>query len=111
MFHSTLSLYVCKSKRLCVRLVSAAQTGYHYTTSKSPLKSEYRIALRKYDPIVNQHVMFYESKLPVWKRQVKRAIEMRYARHTGERNKELIMKLTKGDRRREEQKNEKGTFG
>eukprot|EP00392_Amoebophrya_sp_AT5.2_P016918 g17227.t1 len=89
------TLLESKSKRLAVTLVSAAQTGYLYATTKSPLKAEFRMALRKYDPVVNQHVMFYETKLPVWRRQAKRAIERRYARHTGERNKELIQKISR----------------
>lgn len=51
-----------KSKRCVVKLVSAAQTGFYYVTAKSPAKKEVRMALRKHDPIVNQHVMFYEQK-------------------------------------------------
>ena len=53
-----------KSKRVKVQLLSSAQTGYFYLTDKSPLKKDYRLALRKHDPIVNRHVMFYEASVP-----------------------------------------------
>lgn len=56
------SLLWHKSKRIVVKLVSAAQTGSFYVTEKSPTKKDFRMALRKHDPIVNQHVMFYEQK-------------------------------------------------
>jgi large subunit ribosomal protein L33 len=51
-----------KSKRIVVKLVSAAQTGFYYVTEKSPTKRDVRMALRKHDPVVNRHVMFYEQK-------------------------------------------------
>ena len=51
-----------KSKRLIVRLVSSAETGFFYATEKSPAKKDMKIALRKHDPIANAHVMFYEQK-------------------------------------------------
>ncbi|CAD7926051.1 unnamed protein product [Amoebophrya sp. A120] len=108
MFTLSPILQKSKSKRLTVTLVSAAQTGYLYATTKSPQKAEFRMALRKYDPIVNQHVMFYETKLPVWRRQIKRAIERRHARATGDRMQELIQRVTKGSRARPAAKFNKG---
>ena len=42
------------------RLVSAAGTGFFYTVRKQRLKE--RMTLRKYDPVVRQHVLFVEQK-------------------------------------------------
>jgi large subunit ribosomal protein L33 len=40
-----------------IKLVSMAGTGYFYTTKKNP-KLPYKLMLRKYDPRINQHVLF-----------------------------------------------------
>lgn len=62
MFSISSGLLWHKSKRCVVKLVSAAQTGFYYITEKSPTKKDVRLALRKHDPIVNKHVMFFEQK-------------------------------------------------
>ncbi|BAM39079.1 uncharacterized protein TOT_010000541 [Theileria orientalis strain Shintoku] len=54
-------LFQNKSKRLPVRLNSCVQSGYFYLTRISPLKSKFRMALRKYDPRVDRHVVFYQT--------------------------------------------------
>lgn len=96
-----------KSKRIKVQLVSSAQTGYFYLTEKSPLKKEYRLALRKHDPIVNRHVMFYEATLPQAPRftnqqksgnvvGIKRKVALfQWARWTGKVNKHLMESVEK----------------
>ena len=45
---------------IVVRLMSAAGTGYFYTVRKQRVKA--RMTLRKYDPVVRQHVLFVEQK-------------------------------------------------
>lgn len=45
---------------IVVRLVSAAGTGFFYTVRKPRLKE--KMTLRKYDPVVRQHVLFVEQK-------------------------------------------------
>ena len=50
-------------KRVKIRLVSEAGTGYFYTTSKNPTSSPQKLQLMKHDPIVNQHVLFTEKKV------------------------------------------------
>jgi len=45
-----------------IKLVSMAGTGYFYTTSKNPKLPE-KLLLRKFDPMVNQHVLFKEEKI------------------------------------------------
>ncbi|KAI9159363.1 hypothetical protein H9P43_008703 [Blastocladiella emersonii ATCC 22665] len=49
-----------KARTLIVRLLSSAGTGFFYTTTRARLTS--KLALRKYDPVVKQHVLFAETK-------------------------------------------------
>eukprot|EP00933_Yihiella_yeosuensis_P023282 TRINITY_DN1813_c1_g2_i1.p2 TRINITY_DN1813_c1_g2~~TRINITY_DN1813_c1_g2_i1.p2 ORF type:complete len:104 (+),score=10.92 TRINITY_DN1813_c1_g2_i1:161-472(+) len=84
-----------KSKRLAVQLVSSVQTGFKYWTEKSPLKKETRIALRKYDPIVNRHVMFYEAALSKPVRRIRRPRPLAWARWTGRNIQELVRNVAR----------------
>ena len=52
-----------KLKTIAIKLISSAQTGFFYTTRKNPKTTPHKIALRKYDPIVRQHVLFTETTL------------------------------------------------
>ena len=52
-----------KLKSIAIKLVSTANTGYFYVTRKNPKKTLHKLALRKYDPVVRQHVLFTESKM------------------------------------------------
>jgi large subunit ribosomal protein L33 len=45
------------------KLVSSAGTGYFYVGEKKTIHAARRLILRKYDPIVNMHVLFHEHKL------------------------------------------------
>ena len=47
--------------RELIRLVSTADTGYFYTTSKK--KGKDKLELKKYDPKVKKHVVFKEAKI------------------------------------------------
>ncbi len=54
------SLQMTKPKgkgSVVIKLVSMAATGFFYTTTKNP-KLPKKLMLRKYDPMVNQHVLF-----------------------------------------------------
>lgn len=51
-------LFPCRY--IAARLISAAGTGFFYTIRKNRLKG--RMTLRKYDPVVRQHVLFVEQK-------------------------------------------------
>mmetsp|Transcript_55815 Transcript_55815/g.157250 ORF Transcript_55815/g.157250 Transcript_55815/m.157250 type:complete len:104 (-) Transcript_55815:120-431(-) len=96
MFFASPVLLRSKSKRLAVCLVSSVQTGMRYWTEKSPLKKDTRMALHKYDPIVNRHVMFYEALLkPVKRRFIRRKVRA-WARWTGKG----IQNLMKGVEKR-----------
>jgi len=59
-----------KAKSVLVKLASAAGTGFYYTTRRNPTQmNQGKLTLRKYDPIVRQHVLFVESKLPSGKKR------------------------------------------
>lgn len=48
---------------MLIKLVSMAGTGFFYITTKNPRNTPYKMQLVKYDPRVNKHVLFTESKL------------------------------------------------
>jgi len=52
-----------KLKTVLVKLISAAGTGFFYTTRKNPLNTPRKIQLRKYDPVIRRHVLFEEAKM------------------------------------------------
>jgi len=52
-----------KSGRELIRLVSTADTGFFYTTSKNRKRTPDKLVLKKYDPVVRKHVDFKESKI------------------------------------------------
>ncbi|ORX34030.1 hypothetical protein BD324DRAFT_584122, partial [Kockovaella imperatae] len=47
-------------RRIIVRLVSTALTGYFYTTTR--LRTAPKLSFMKYDPKVRRHVLFMEGK-------------------------------------------------
>ncbi len=47
-----------------IRLVSTADTGYHYYTTKNKRTSPEKLKLKKFDPVVRKHVEFVEKKMP-----------------------------------------------
>ncbi len=46
-----------------IRLVSEANTGYFYTSTKNRKTMSEKLRLKKYDPKVRKHVWFKESKM------------------------------------------------
>ncbi|MCT9930931.1 50S ribosomal protein L33 [Planotetraspora sp. A-T 1434] len=48
--------------RPVVKLRSTAGTGFTYITRKNRRNDADRLSLRKYDPIVRQHVVFKEAR-------------------------------------------------
>lgn len=52
-----------KSGREKVKLVSSAGTGHFYTTDKNKRNTPHKLEMKKYDPVVRQHVTYRESKL------------------------------------------------
>ncbi|MBL8949288.1 MAG: 50S ribosomal protein L33 [Myxococcaceae bacterium] len=51
-----------KGNRSVVYLVSTANTGTYYTTTKNRRKQQDKLQLKKYDPVVRKHVLFVEGK-------------------------------------------------
>lgn len=72
-FHTSLCLLAKVKKKVgeTIKLSSMAGTGYFYTTNK-PYKLKKKLMLRKYDPVVNQHVLFKEEKISRTKRPRKK---------------------------------------
>ena len=54
---------MAKSNRDLIKLVSSAGTGHYYTTSKNKRTQPEKIELKKYDPVVRQHVVYREAKI------------------------------------------------
>ncbi|MEM7739102.1 MAG: 50S ribosomal protein L33 [Deinococcota bacterium] len=46
-----------------IKLVSTADTGYFYTTTKNRRTTTDKLQLKKYDPKARKHVMFKEAKI------------------------------------------------
>lgn len=49
--------------RELIRLVSSAGTGHFYTTDKNKRTKPEKIEIKKYDPVVRQHVIYKEAKI------------------------------------------------
>ncbi|WP_238997967.1 50S ribosomal protein L33 [Nocardioides limicola] len=48
--------------RPIIKLRSTAGTGYTYVTKKNRRNDPDRMELRKFDPVIRQHVMFKEER-------------------------------------------------
>lgn len=46
-----------------IKLVSSAGTGFYYTTTKNKRTMTEKLEMKKFDPVVRQHVMFKEAKI------------------------------------------------
>jgi large subunit ribosomal protein L33 len=46
-----------------IRLNSSAGTGHLYTTTKNKRTMPEKMEIKKYDPVVRQHVMYKEGKI------------------------------------------------
>jgi large subunit ribosomal protein L33 len=51
------------SKRDKIKLVSTADTGHYYTTTKNRKNHPDKMQVKKFDPIVRKHVPYKESKI------------------------------------------------
>jgi len=52
-----------KGARDLIRMVSAAGTGHVYTTDKNKRNTPDKLEMKKFDPVVRQHVMYKEAKI------------------------------------------------
>jgi len=46
-----------------IKLVSTADTGYFYTTTKNKRANPAKLVMKKYDPVIRKHVEFKEAKI------------------------------------------------
>ncbi len=49
-----------KNLREKIKLISSANTGHFYTTTKNKLL---KITLKKFDPVIRRHVLYKEAKI------------------------------------------------
>jgi large subunit ribosomal protein L33 len=54
---------MAKSSTVQIKLLSTADTGYFYVTTKNVRKHTNKLELSKYDPVVRKHVKFREAKI------------------------------------------------
>ncbi|MGQ0503434.1 MAG: 50S ribosomal protein L33 [Panacagrimonas sp.] len=52
-----------KKDREKIKLVSTANTGFYYTTTKNKKNTPDKFEFMKYDPVVRKHVAFKEAKI------------------------------------------------
>ncbi|XYU82207.1 50S ribosomal protein L33 [Pasteurella multocida] len=54
-----------KGPREKIKLVSTAETGHFYTTTKNKQKRNMpeKMEIKKYDPVVRKHVVYKEAKI------------------------------------------------
>ena len=52
-----------KKDREKIKLVSTADTGFYYTTTKNKKNTPDKFEFKKYDPVVRKHVVYKESKI------------------------------------------------
>lgn len=54
---------MAKAAREKIKLVSSANTGHFYTTTKNKTNTPNKLEMNKYDPVVRKHVKYKESKI------------------------------------------------
>ena len=54
---------MAKKERDKIKLVSTADTGIYYTTTKNRKNTPNQLEFMKYDPLAKKHVVFKEAKI------------------------------------------------
>lgn len=54
---------MAKAATIKIKLLSSADTGYFYVTSKNSRTKTEKMVMKKYDPVVRKHVEFRETKI------------------------------------------------
>jgi large subunit ribosomal protein L33 len=54
---------MAKAANIKIKLISTADTGYFYVTSKNARTKTEKLSYRKYDPVAKKHVEFKETKI------------------------------------------------
>ena len=54
---------MAKGIREKIKLVSSAGTGHFYTTTKNKRTMPEKLEMKKFDPVVRQHVTYKDAKI------------------------------------------------
>ncbi|MHB8454597.1 MAG: 50S ribosomal protein L33 [Acidiferrobacterales bacterium] len=54
---------MAKAVREKIKMVSSADTGHYYTTTKNKRTTPDKLEMKKYDPVVRKHVVYKEAKI------------------------------------------------
>ena len=54
---------MAKAAREKIRLVSSADTGHFYTTTKNRRTMPDKMEIKKFDPVARKHVIYKEAKI------------------------------------------------
>jgi len=54
---------MAKGNRDKIKLVSSAETGHYYTTTKNKKTHPEKLEVKKFDPRVRKHVLYKEAKI------------------------------------------------
>ncbi|MBI3170970.1 MAG: 50S ribosomal protein L33 [Hydrocarboniphaga effusa] len=54
---------MAKKEREKIKLLSTADTGFYYTTTKNRKNTPDKLEFKKYDPVGRKHVAFKEAKI------------------------------------------------
>ncbi|MFA5627582.1 MAG: 50S ribosomal protein L33 [Thiohalomonadaceae bacterium] len=54
---------MAKGARDKIKLVSTADTGHFYTTTKNKRTMPGKMEIKKFDPVVRKHVVYKEAKI------------------------------------------------
>lgn len=54
---------MAKAAKIKIKLLSSADTGTFYVTSKNARTKTEKFVFKKYDPVVRKHVEFRETKI------------------------------------------------
>ncbi|VFP86460.1 50S ribosomal protein L33 [Candidatus Erwinia haradaeae] len=54
---------MAKGIREIIKMISSADTGHFYTTTKNKRNKTEKLELKKFDPIARQHVIYKEAKI------------------------------------------------
>jgi large subunit ribosomal protein L33 len=54
---------MAKAANIKIKLLSTADTGYFYVTSKNARTKTEKLSFKKYDPVAKKHVEFKETKI------------------------------------------------
>ena len=46
-----------------IKMVSSADTGHYYTTTKNKRTPPDKLEMKKFDPVVRKHVIYREAKI------------------------------------------------